>query len=303
MKPTLLVLAAGMGSRYGGLKQLDKLGPSGETILEYSVYDAIRAGFGKVVFVIRRNIEDDFRKALGDKFSDKIKVEYVFQELDIVPEGIVVPEERTKPWGTGHAVLVAKDAISEPFAVINADDFYGADAFKTIADFMVDQHNNGKEDFSMVGYMLNKTLSENGYVSRGVCAVDSNNNLIDINERTKVQREESGDIIYQNEEGGKMKLGENDPVSMNFWGFTPDVFDKLENGFKEFVDKNSANLKSEYYIPLVVKEAIDTKYKATRVLSSDAKWFGVTYQEDRPDVVEQINSLVKEGQYPSNLWE
>lgn len=301
MKPTLLVLAAGMGSRYGGLKQLDKLGASGETILEYSVYDAIRAGFGKVVFVVRKNIEADFRAALGDKFSDKIKVEYVHQELDIVPAGVTIPADREKPWGTGHAILMAKDVINEPFAVINADDFYGADAFKTIADFFNYQHKNSNSDYCMVGYLISKTLSDNGFVSRGVCGVDSNNNLVEINERTHVQRVD-GQIIYKDSEGVSHKLSETDAVSMNFWGFTPDIFDKLEKGFVDFVSKNSANLKAEYFIPLVVQQTIDSNERPIRVLTSDAQWFGVTYQEDRPDVVNMINKLVDSGDYPSNLW-
>jgi len=302
MKPTLLVLAAGMGSRYGGLKQLDKLGPSGETILEYSVYDAIRAGFGKVVFVVRKNIEADFRAALGDKFSGKVQVEYVHQELDIVPEGVTIPADRVKPWGTGHAILMAKDVINEPFAVINADDFYGADAFKTISDFFVNQHKTGNTDYCMVGYLISKTLSDNGFVSRGVCGVDANNNLVEINERTHVQRVD-GNIIYKDNDGNSHKLNEDDAVSMNFWGFTPDIFTKLEAGFVEFVKNNADNIKAEYFIPLVVQQTIDSNERPIRVLTSDAQWFGVTYQEDRPDVVNMINKLVTDNIYPSNLWE
>ncbi|MBN1111603.1 MAG: NTP transferase domain-containing protein [Bacteroidales bacterium] len=302
MKPTLLVLAAGMGSRYGGLKQLDKLGPSGETILEYSVYDAIRAGFGKVVFVVRKNIEADFRAALGDKFSGKVQVEYVHQELDIVPEGVTIPADRVKPWGTGHAILMAKDVINEPFAVINADDFYGADAFKTISDFFVNQYKTGNTDYCMVGYLISKTLSDNGFVSRGVCGVDANNNLVEINERTHVQRID-GNIIYKDNDGNSHKLNEDDAVSMNFWGFTPDIFTKLEAGFVEFVKNNADNIKAEYFIPLLVQQTIDSNERPIRVLTSDAQWFGVTYQEDRPDVVNMINKLVTDNIYPSNLWE
>lgn len=300
MKPTLLILAAGMGSRYGGLKQVDKLGPSGETILEYSIYDAIKAGFGKVVFVIRKDIEEAFKEAFGGKFDDKIKVEYVFQELDKLPEGFSLNPNRKKPWGTSHAVLMAKDVINEPFAVINADDFYGADAFKTVATFF-DSLCGETNIFSMVGYKVSNTLSEHGTVSRGICSTDSDNNLTTVVERTDIKKE--GDQIIFIDENKKVRpLTGNEIVSMNFWGFTPSYFAYAEEQFKAFLKERGDEEKSEFYIPTVVNNCIVSGEANTKVLQSSAKWFGVTYKEDKQSTIDKIAALVKEGVYPENLW-
>ena len=300
MKPTLLILAAGMGSRYGGLKQVDKLGTSGETILEYSIFDAIKAGFGKVVFVIRKDIEKEFKAAFGDKFSDKIKVEYVFQEIDALPEGFKLPSGRTKPWGTAHATLMAKDAIKEPFAVINADDFYGADAFKTIATFF-NSLCSETNVYSMVGYRLANTLSDFGTVSRGICSQDADNNLTTVVERTSIQRFDET-IKFIDENGEKKELNDDDIVSMNFWGFTPSYFAYAEEQFKVFLDKQGNEEKSEFYIPTVANNLIVSGEINLKVLKSSAKWFGVTYKEDKQTTIDKIAELVKNGEYPENLW-
>lgn len=298
MKPTLLILAAGMGSRYGGLKQLDTLGPSGETIMDYSIYDAIRAGFGKVVFVIRKSFEKEFRETFVNKLEGKIEVELVFQELDNIPDGITYPKERVKPWGTGHAILVAKDAIHEPFAVINADDFYGAEAYQVMADFLQNEAND--KTYAMCGYLLGKTLSDFGSVSRGVCKMSSDNFLIEVNERTSIARK-NGKITYE-ENGQTHALSETDVVSMNFWGFDPSIFDHLEEKFTAFVKENASNPKAEFYIPFVVDDLMKEGKVKSKVLTSDAQWFGVTYQEDRPVTVEKLNKLVEAGKYPEKLW-
>ncbi len=299
MKPTLLILAAGMGSRYGGLKQVEPVGPNGETILEYSIFDAIRAGFGKVVFVIRSCFAEEFKARFNDKLKGKIEVEYVYQELDKLPEGYTLPEGREKPWGTGHAILMGKDVIDEPFIAINADDFYGAPAFQTIADFFQDEVS--PSNYAMVGYLLKNTLSDFGTVSRGVCKSDSDGNLVEITERTKIARE--GDkIYYTDENASKMELDENAPVSMNFWGFHPSVFQHLEEQFKTFLDKNIQLPKSEFYIPTVVFNAIKSGDVKAKVLSADSPWFGVTYPDDKGFVVEQIQKLTDKGIYPEKLW-
>jgi len=299
MKPTLLILAAGMGSRYGGLKQIDPFGPSGETILEYSVYDAIRAGFGKVVFVIRESFADEFKSRFDEKLKGKIQVEYVFQELAKLPEGYTCPAEREKPWGTGHAILMAKDVINEPFAAINADDFYGAPAFQTIADFFNNEVSENK--YCMVGYLLKNTLSENGTVSRGICGTDASQNLVEINERHQIRRE--GDVIVYEDENKKLvELGDNTPASMNFWGFHPSLFDHLESQFKAFLDEKMLLPKSEFYIPSVVFELIKSGTVNTKVLQADSPWFGVTYTDDKEHVVAQIQKLTDAGVYPSKLW-
>jgi UTP-glucose-1-phosphate uridylyltransferase len=300
IKPTLLVLAAGMGSRYGSLKQIDKLGPSGETITDYSIYDAVRAGFGKVVFVIRKSLEADFREVFS-KFSDKIEVEYAFQELDNVPEGIQVPAERQKPWGTGHAVLVAASKIDTPFAVINADDFYGADAYKVMANHLMSQTGSDKNSYSMVGYILENTLSEHGHVSRGVCETDANNSLKSICERTQIQRS-NGQIVFKDSDESWKPLTGKEYVSMNFWGFPKSIFPLLENKFKAFIEANSQNIKSEFYIPFAVDDLIHEGHANVHVLSSSAKWFGVTYKEDKPTTIQRIQELVNAGAYPSKLW-
>lgn len=299
MKPTLFVLAAGMGSRYGGLKQIDGLGPSGETIMDYSVYDALRAGFGKVVFVIRKDFEEAFRKAVISKYADKVPCEVCFQSVDSVPEGCTFNPERTKPWGTNHAVLMAKGLINEPFAVINADDFYGRESFQVLADYLKSvEGKTGK--YCMVGYRVANTLSENGSVSRGVCATDENGYLTDVVERTKIEK--VGDKIIYTEDGVDTEISPNSPVSMNMWGFTPEYFEYVEKAFVEFLQARGQELKSEFYIPTLVNDMIRSGEATCKVLDTTSKWFGVTYAEDRPQVVMKINNLVKEGVYPEKLF-
>ncbi len=298
MKPTLLILAAGMGSRYGGLKQLDRLGPSGETIMDYSVYDAIRAGFGKVVFVIRKSFEKEFKETFVNKLKDKIEVELAFQELDNVPAGITFPEERTKPWGTGHAILVAKDKVQEPFVVINADDFYGTEAYLETAQYLV--NNSSEQEYAMCGYKLGKTLSDFGSVSRGVCQTDNEGCLITVTERTSIAKN-NGIITYKLDEK-EYELEDSDIVSMNFWGFHPSIFLHLEEKFTAFMKENAGELKSEFYIPFVVDDLMQEGKVKTKVLQSEANWFGVTYQEDRPATVDKIAKLVADGVYPEKLW-
>jgi UTP-glucose-1-phosphate uridylyltransferase len=301
LKPTLLILAAGIGSRYGSLKQLDAVGPSGETIIDYSIYDAIRAGFGKVVFVIRENIEKEFREVFIDKLQSRIEVDYVLQEIDRIPDGFTVPADRQKPWGTGHAILMAAGKIKQPFAVINADDFYGRDAFRELADYYKTWTPGNKNDWCMVGFTIGNTLSEHGFVSRGVCQTDADSLLVDIVERTKIERKAEG-IVYKDEQDSAVVIPENTIVSMNFWGFTPSVFNYLESGFREFLALNASNPKAEFYIPVVVNERIKKKEAAVRVLKCNSKWFGVTYREDRELVVNQLKQLVGQGIYPGDLW-
>ncbi|MHC1774384.1 MAG: NDP-sugar synthase [Lentimicrobium sp.] len=301
MKPTLMILAAGMGSRYGGLKQVDPIGPSGETILDYSVFDAIRAGFGKVVFIIRKDIENDFREIFINRLQKHIEIDWVFQETSILPDGYKAPEGRVKPWGTGHAVLMAAGKIHEPFAVINADDFYGFDAFKTIADFFTAQETSGSTDYAMVAYELQNTLSDFGAVSRGECATDEEGWLLSVTERTQIERV-NGNIVYRDTDGVETPLTDNTPVSMNFWGFTPDFFDQLKEQFIEFIKANNDNLKSEFYIPTVVDQLIKNNLKKVKVLSNSGQWFGITYKEDKPLVICKLNELIVKGHYPSNLW-
>jgi UTP-glucose-1-phosphate uridylyltransferase len=300
MKPTLLVLAAGMGSRYGKLKQLDPVGPSGEVILDYSVYDAIRAGFEKVVFVIRKEIEEEFKRAIGPKFRDLVQVEYVLQELENLPDGFEVPEGRVKPWGTSHAVMMAKNIIKEPFAVINADDFYGVEAFRIMADNLLKLSVNDVDNYFMVGYPLNKTLSDFGYVSRGITEVDENNFLNKITERTHIEKDLSGPRYKEGEDFHK--LTGNEIVSMNFFGFTPSYFIYSEEMFKTFMEENKGNLKAEFFIPFIVNKLVNEKKVKLKVLSSDTEWFGVTYIEDKPFVEQKIKDLVVQGIYPNNLW-
>ena len=299
MKPTLFVLAAGMGSRYGGLKQIDGLGPNGETIMDYSVYDALRAGFGKVVFVIRKDFEEAFREVVISKYADKVPCEVCFQSVDKVPEGCTYNPERTKPWGTNHAVLMAKDLIREAFAVINADDFYGRESFQVLADYLKSvEGTTGK--YCMVGYRVANTLSENGSVSRGVCATDENGYLTDVVERTKIEK--VGDKIIYTEDGVDTEISPNSPVSMNMWGFTPEYFEYVEKAFVEFLQARGQELKSEFYIPTLVNDMIRSGKATCKVLDTTSKWFGVTYAEDRPQVVMKINNLVKEGVYPEKLF-
>ncbi len=299
MKPTLLILAAGMGSRYGGLKQIEPVGPNGETILEYSIYDAIRAGFGKVVFVIRESFAKDFKARFESILAGKIEIEYVYQEIDKLPKGFLLPEGREKPWGTGHAVLMAKDVIHEPFATINADDFYGAEAYTVIAGFLSPQ--NDEKKYSMVGYQLDKTLSDFGSVSRGLCMTDENNLLTKITETHKI-RQEDETILCESENNDTISLSSNETVSMNFWGFHPSVFENIETQFKAFLELNIHLPKSEFYIPSVVFEMIKTGKAEVEVLKADSPWFGVTYQDDKPYVIEQIQKLTNQGVYPNKLW-
>lgn len=300
MKPTLFVLAAGMGSRYGGLKQLDGLGPNGETIMDYSIYDAVRAGFGKVVFVIRHSFEQDFREKVINKYEKVIPVEVVFQEIDYVPEGSSYNKERVKPWGTNHALLMGKDVIKEPFAVINADDFYGKESYEVLAKFLMEKENKTNE-YCMVGYRVGNTLSESGSVSRGVCEVNDKNLLTAVVERTAIERV-NGSIQFIDENNQTVQLEENTPVSMNMWGFTPDYFEHSETFFKKFLQENGDNLKSEFYIPTLVNDLIVKGQSTCEVLDTTAKWFGVTYAEDRPQVVLKINELIRNGVYPNKLW-
>lgn len=299
MKPTLVILAAGMGSRYGGLKQIDGFGPNGETIIEYSVFDAIRAGFGKIVFVIRENIETEFKTHFGKKFEGKIDVEYVFQEIDNIPAGLSVPEDRVKPWGTGHAVLVTKNAVNTPFAVINADDFYGRDAFETIAGVLSKAANDDKE-YYILGYEVQKTLSEFGSVSRGVCEVDGNGFLTGITERTKIYTQ--GNKIVYEEDSNTTELSAKQAVSMNFMAFTPSVFAYYEQYFNEFIKANVQNPKAEFYMPTVLNRVINEGIAKVKVIPTSAQWFGVTYKEDKEAAVEKLNGLIAAGEYPAKLW-
>lgn len=300
MKPTLFVLAAGMGSRYGGLKQLDGLGPNGETIMDYSIYDAIRAGFGKVVFVIRSSFEQDFRKVVIDKFKNLIDTEIVFQEIDNVPVGSTYVDGREKPWGTNHAVLMGKDVIKEPFAVINADDFYGKESFAILSDFLKCVEGK-KNEYCMIGYRVGNTLSESGAVSRGVCMVDDDGLLLNVVERTHIE-EKGGTINFNDEKGEEVSIHPNTPVSMNMWGFTPDYFDYSEEYFKEFLKVEGQKLKSEFYIPSAVNNLITDGKVTCKVLDTPSKWFGVTYADDRSQVVLKINELVRKGVYPDKLF-
>lgn len=300
MKPTLLVLAAGMGSRYGSLKQMDGVGPNNEAIIDYSIFDAIRAGFGKVVFVIRHSFEKDFREIFStERFAGQIEVDFVFQELDKLPEGFTLPLGREKPWGTNHAVMMADGAINEPFAVINADDFYGADSYAQISKYL--QSVSGKSNlYCMVGYQLKNTLSDFGSVSRGVCEVDAMGDLVSMVERTSIGRND-GKIAYK--DGDKYyALGENTPVSMNLFGFTPDYFAHSKEYFKAFLNDNTTNLKAEFYIPSMVNKLVSDGVSKMRVLTTDSQWFGVTYKEDRPTVVAKIQALIDSGVYPAKLW-
>jgi len=295
MKPTLVIMAAGMGSRYGGLKQIDPVGPSGEIVLDYSVYDAIRAGFGKVVFIIRPDIEADFKEAIGTKLEGQIEVEYVFQTLEKIPDGFSIPEGRTKPWGTGQAVLMAKEAVSEPFAVINADDFYGRESFEVIARQLM-ATDVDSTDFCMVGFYIKNTLSPNGSVARGYCDV-KDRRLETVEEYFEIERKEDGIIRHT---GGEMN--DDDIVSMNTWGFTPQLFEYLEEGFVKFLEREGGELKSEYLLPELVDGLIKAGEATVAVLPSNEKWMGVTYTEDKPEVMAGIRALVDAGVYPEHLW-
>jgi len=298
MQPTLLILAAGMASRYGSMKQIQGFGPNGETIMDYSIYDAVRAGFKKVVFIIRKDFAEDFKNIFEPKWKDKVELDYVYQDLHSFTGSYPVPADRTKPWGTAHAVLCAKDAINEPFAVINADDFYGRDAFEKAYAFLT----NGVSDnvYSIIGYELAKTLSDNGTVSRGVCQVDANNNLVSIAERTKIY-EENGKITY--EEGDKkFEVPFDSKVSMNFWCFAPSVFSYTEKLFTEFLREQGTNPKAEFFIPIIGDKFIQEGKGAIKVIPTGAKWFGVTYKEDAPEVKASLNALIDKGEYSSKIY-
>ncbi len=304
MKPTLFLLAAGMGSRYGGLKQLDTLGPQGQSIMDYSIYDAIQAGFGKIVWVIRRDFEQQFREQILSKYEGHVPCELCFQSLDALPEGFTVPEGRTKPWGTNHAVMMGEEVIHEPFAVLNCDDFYDRDAFRVMGKFLSELPEGSTGKYAMVGFRVGNTLSESGTVSRGVCENDDQTHLLkSVVERTKIERH--GDTVqYLDENDQWVSIPDTTPVSMNFWGFTPDYFEHSKAYFRQFLSdpKNQANLKSEFFIPLMVDSLIKQGKATCEVLDTTSKWFGVTYPEDRPEVVAKLAALHQKGQYPDKMF-
>lgn len=302
-KTTLVIMAAGMGSRYGGLKQIDPVGPNGEIIMEYSIYDAVKAGFSKVVFIIKKEIEDTFREVIGKKIEGFVDVEYVYQRIDNVPQGFSIPEGRSKPWGTGHAVLSAKGAVNTPFAVINADDFYGAATYKLLNNFLSsNEDTKDKYKYCMVGFVIENTLTENGHVARGVCNVDKAGHLIDIHERTKIVK--FGDETkYTEDEHNWTMIPKGSIVSMNTWGFNQSIFNELEDGFPTFLEKSKNNiLKAEYFLPTVVDDLIKAGKADVKVLSTTDKWYGVTYQEDKPVVKKSIGDMVLAQKYPQRLW-
>ena len=302
MKPTLVVMAAGVGSRYGGLKQIDPVGPHGEIVIDYSIYDALRAGFGKVVFIIRKSIETDFREAIGNRLAKQADVHYAFQELTTLPPGFSVPAGRTKPWGTTQAVLMAESLVQEPFAVINADDFYGAAAYRVLGKHLTTSADkNGIGDYSMVGFVLRQTLSDFGSVARGVCQVNAAGQLVTVDELTAIEREGSG-AKYKRPDGSIMKLTGDEPVSMNFWGFTPSIFGHCREHFVDFLKARGSEEKSESFIPKTVDHLVGTKKATVTVLNSPDAWFGVTYKEDKPYVVDSIRKLIAAGVYPEKLW-
>jgi len=299
MKPTLVILAAGIGSRYGGLKQLDSFTPEGDTIMDFSIYDALKAGFGKFVFIIRKNIEEEFKEVFNKKLLGKAEVEYVFQETEYVPEKYQ-NSDRKKPWGTGHALLMAKDVVKENFAIINADDFYGREAFKIMAKSL-QETNKESYNFSMIAYLLKNTVSNHGFVSRGECKVDKNGYLTDVTERIHIENIK-GNLIRKDDDGVFVPINKNTVVSMNFWGFTPKCFEFGSKLFEKFLDKNKHDLKAEFFIPLVVNEILKSGTATVEVLKSDAKWFGITYQEDKKNVQLKIEQLRNNKVYPSKLW-
>jgi UTP-glucose-1-phosphate uridylyltransferase len=300
MKPTLLIMAAGMASRYGSLKPIDKIGPSGETIIDYSVYDAVRSGFGKVVFVIRRAIERDFQKVIIDKLKDHVYIDCVFQELTDVPQGTFISKDRVKPWGTAHAIWVANKKIENPFLVINADDFYGFRSFKKAADFLSDRKNE-ENAYCNIGYILKNTLSEHGYVSRGELLVNDESMMTGAFERTHINNAEQG-TYYQDENEGIIPIDENTMVSMNMWGFTPTIFNFIEKQFNDFINENALDAKTEFVIPKVINQLIHDEKVQVKVIPSQERWFGMTYPEDRAQVKERIDQIVESGSYPESLW-
>lgn len=301
MKPALLILAAGIGSRYGGMKQIDQVGPSGEAIIDYSLYDALQAGFGKIVFVIRKEIETDIREFLKNKLTGKIDVEFVYQELDMIPEGFVCPADRIKPWGTAHAVWVAAKAIKEPFVAINADDFYGRGSYIKMAEYLISSSHAKSTNFCMIGYQIQHTLSEHGSVSRGICEADDKSCLKAVVERTEIFRKNGG-IVFRDENSHEVPISPDTLVSMNIWGFTPAIFTYIENQLSEFIKQNISNIKAELYIPKIVNDIIKNGKGNVKILPASDKWFGVTYKEDKPLAVQNIYKLIEQGIYPDNLW-
>lgn len=298
-EPTLVVLAAGMGSRYGGLKQIDTFTPQGDTIIDFSIYDALQAGFKKFVFIIRKSFEKEFKEIFEKKLEGKAQIEYVYQELDAVPPKYQ-NKERTKPWGTGHAVLLTQEVVYENFAVINADDFYGRNAFHTMADFLKNT-NPDSYNFSMIAYLLKNTVSDHGFVSRGICELNEENNLVSITERTHIEKI-NGDLQYKDDNGEFVSVDGDTVVSMNFWGFTPKCFEFGKKSFEEFLEHNKNNLKAEYYLPSIVNDILQSGKGSVKALKSDAKWFGVTYPEDKEKVQKAIQKLKEQNLYPENLW-
>jgi len=301
MKPTLLIIAAGMGSRYGGLKQIDPVGPNGEIIIDYSIYDAIEAGFGKLVFVIRHYFEDAFKEKIGSKLEGIAETAYAYQELDACLDGFVLPAGREKPWGTGHAILVAKDVIDQPFAVINADDYYGPGSFKLMKEYLVRAGSGRGADYVMVGYTLRNTLSEYGFVSRGVCRHDEKMYLKEITERTKIEKQGSGAVFF-NGQGQKCRLSGDEIVSMNLWGFMPSIFPHLQSQFADFLKEFGNDEKTEFFIPTAIDELLHSSQERVKILHTDDRWFGVTYREDKAIAAEKINELISKGVYPEKLW-
>jgi len=302
LKPTLLIIAAGMGSRYGSLKQIDSLGPNGEIIIDYSIYDAIRAGFGKLVFVIRHHFEDSFKKIIGSKLDGIVETAFAYQELEYCLDGFPLPPQREKPWGTGHAILVARDQVNEPFAVINADDYYGPNGYKIMYEYLNQAQKQNANDYSMVGYTLRNTLSDYGCVSRGVCDVDQEHFMNKITERTKIEKHNNG-ARYFNEDGIEHYLSGDEIVSMNFWGFQPSIFDHISVQFKEYLREHGQELKNELFLPSVVDRIVETGQGKVKVLPTDDNWFGVTYKQDKPIAQACIRELIDKGVYPEKLWE
>lgn len=300
MKPTLLILAAGMASRYGSMKQIDGFGPNGETIIDYSIYDAIKAGFGKVSFIIREEFAEPFKAIFEPKLKGRIETDYVYQSFDLKPFGIDKEIERAKPWGTAHAVLAARNQINEPFCVINADDYYGYDSFEKMVKFLTTEA--ADDNYSLIGYQIDRTLSDNGSVSRGVCEVNADGYMTEVNERTEVYFKEDGSVAYK-DSTGEHPLPKDTRVSMNFWGFTPEVFAQSEPMFREFVEANQDNPKAEFFIPLVADKLIKTNTAKFKVIPTGSKWFGVTYKEDKPIVQKSISELIANGTYPATLWD
>lgn len=300
MKPTLLILAAGMASRYGSMKQIDGFGPNGETIIDYSIYDAIKAGFGKVSFIIREEFAEPFKAIFEPKLKGRIETDYVFQNFDLKPFGIDKEIERAKPWGTAHAVLAARNQINEPFCVINADDYYGYDSFEKMVKFLTTEATD--DNYALIGYQIDRTLSDHGSVSRGVCEVNAGGYMTEVNERTEVYFKEDGSVAYK-DSTGEHALPNDTRVSMNFWGFTPAVFEQSEPMFREFVEANENNPKAEFFIPLVADKLIKTNTAKFKVIPTGSKWFGVTYKEDKPIVQKSISDLIANGTYPATLWD